>query len=140
MLSFVERPEDVEEVLAALPGAELVLKIESRRGLSLARRQGAVLGRLMAARGDLYVEVVEPHRILGAVRAIIEADPKAIAASRIFTSLARDPVPDCAQISDVAFLLGLGYRTFLLGDEVCLRRDSVIAALNLLGAVAREMP
>jgi pyruvate kinase len=140
MLSFVETPEDVEEARAALPGAEVVLKIESRRGLSFARRHGAALGRLMAARGDLYVEVLEPHRIVGALRAIIEADPGAIAASRIFTSLARGPVPESADISDVAFLLGLGYRTFLLGDEVCLRRDSVIAALNLLGAVAREMP
>ena len=139
MLSFVECPEDVEEALAALPDAELVLKIESRRGLAFARRHGSALGRLMAARGDLYVEVIEPHRIVGAVRAIIEADPTAIAASRILPSLARHPVPECAEISDCAFLLGLGYRTFLLGDEVCLRRDSVIAALNLLQAVAREM-
>lgn len=140
MLSFVERPEDVEEVRAALPDAEVILKIESRRGLDFARRHGATLGRLMAARGDLFVEVLEPHRIVGAVRAIVGADPTAIAASRVLASLARHPVPECAEISDVAFLLGLGYRTFLLGDEVCLRRDSVIAALNLLEAVAREMP
>jgi pyruvate kinase len=140
MLSFVERPEDVEELRAALPGAEVVLKIESRRGLSFARRHGAALGRLMAARGDLYVEVLEPHRVVGAVRAIVEADPEAIVASRVFPSLARHPVPECADISDVAFLLGLGYRTFMLGDEVCLRRESVIAALNLLQAVAGELP
>lgn len=140
MLSFVERPEDVEELRAAVPDPELILKIESRAGLAFARRHGAGLGRLMAARGDLYVEVLEPHRIVGAVRAIIAADPTAVAASRVLTSLARHPVPECADISDVAFLLELGYRTFLLGDEVCLRRDSVIAALNLLQAVAREMP
>ena len=94
----------------------------------------------MAARGDLYVEVLEPHRVVGAVRAIVEADPEAIVASRVFASLARHPVPECGDVSDVAFLLGLGYRTFMLGDEVCLRRDSVIAALNLLDAMAREMP
>jgi len=35
--------------------------------------------------------------------------------------------------------MALGYRTFLLGDDVCLRRDSVLAALNFLGAVAGEM-
>ena len=86
------------------------------------------------------MEVLEPHRIVGAVRAIVEADSTAIAASRVLASLSRHPVPECAEISDVAFLLGLGYRTFLLGDEVCLGRDSVIAALNVLGAVAREMP
>lgn len=140
MLSFVEGPADVEELRTELPGAELMLKIESRRGLDFARGQGSRLGRLMAARGDLYVEVREPHRIVGAVRAILEADPEAVVASRIFPGLARHPVPEAPEIGDVAFLLGLGYRTFLLGDEVCLRRESVLAALNLLQAVARELP
>jgi hypothetical protein len=140
MLSYVERSEDVDELRQALPGVEAMLKIESSRGLSFARRHGSSLGRLMAARGDLYVEVREPHRVVGAVRAILEADPEAVVASRIFPGLARHPVPEAPEIGDVAFLLGLGYRSFLLGDEVCLRRDSVMAALNLLQAVAREMP
>jgi hypothetical protein len=140
LLSFVERPEDVAEVQALLPGAEVLCKIESGRGLAFARRHRGSLGRLVAGRGDLYVEVREPHRIVGAVREIIAADPEAIVASRLFPSLARDPVPEAADIGDAAFLLGLGYRTFLLGDDVCLRRDSVLAALNLLSAVAKEMP
>jgi pyruvate kinase len=139
MLSFVESPEDVDEVRSLLPGAEPVLKIESRRGLELARREGARHGRLMAARGDLYVEVLEPHRIVGALRDIVRADPEAIVASRLCCSLSRDPVPDSADVSDVAFLVSLGYRTFMLGDDVCQRRDTVLAALNLLGAVAGEM-
>jgi pyruvate kinase len=139
MLSFVESPADVDEVRAALPGAELLLKIESARGMDFVRKHGAALGRLMAARGDLYVEVGRPHRIAGAVREILAADPDAVVASRLFTSLARDPVPDAADIGDAAFLLASGCRTFLLGDEVCLRRDSVLAALNLLEALARDL-
>ncbi|MFL6196644.1 MAG: pyruvate kinase, partial [Thermoanaerobaculia bacterium] len=139
MLSFAERPEDAEEVRALLPGAELLLKVESRRGLAFARTHGASHGHLVAARGDLYVEIGKPHRIVGALRAVIAADPEAVAASRLFPSLARHPVPECAEIADAAFLLALGYRTFLLGDEVCLRRDSVMAALELLRAVAGEM-
>jgi pyruvate kinase len=139
MLSFVERPTDVAEVRELLPGAELVLKIESRRGLDFVRRYGPAHGRLMAARGDLYVEVLEPHRVVGALRDVVAADPAAIVASRLFGSLARDPVPDAADVSDAAFLMQLGYRTFMLGDEVCLKRDTVLAALNLLGAVAGEM-
>ncbi len=139
MLSFVEQTSDVDELQAALPGAERLLKIESRRGLAFARSHGARLGRLVAARGDLYVEVREPHRIVGALRAVLDADPQAIVASRLFTGLAQHPVPTCADIGDAAFLMGLGYRTFLLGDEVCLRRDSVFGALNLLAAVAREL-
>lgn len=142
MLSYAERPEDVEEVRSLLPDAEVVLKIESRRGLAFARQHGGNLrglGRLMAARGDLYVEVLEPHRIVGALRSVIEADPAAIVGSRLFPSLSRYPVPEAADITDAAFLMALGYRTFLLGDEVCLRRDSVMEALNLLAAVAGEM-
>lgn len=139
MLSYTERPEDVEEVRSLLSDAEMVLKIESRRGLAFAREHGSRLGRLMAARGDLYVEVLEPHRIVGALRSVIEADPGAIVGSRLFPSLARYPVPEAADITDAAFLMALGYRTFLLGDEVCLRRDSVMEALNLLAALAGEM-
>jgi len=139
MLSFAEREEDAEEVRRLLPGVEMWLKIESRSGLAFARAHGASLGHLVAARGDLFVEVGKPHRIVGALRDILAADPEAIVGSRIFPSLAYHPVPECPEIGDVAFLLSLGYRTFVLGDEVCLRRDSVIAALNLLQAVAGEM-
>lgn len=140
MLSYVESPSDGEEVRRLLPGAEVMLKIETQRGLAFARRHGASLGRLVAARGDLYVEVLRPHRIVGALRDIVIADPEAVVASRIFESLARDAVPESADIGDVAFLLALGYRTFLLGDAVCLQRDSVLEALNLLEAVAGEFP
>ncbi len=138
MLSYVESLADVEEVRQLLPDAELMLKIETRRGLDFAREHGSSLGRLIAARGDLYVEVLRPHRIVGALRTIVQADPDAVAASRIFDSLAHHPVPLSADIGDVAFLLSLGYRTFLLGDAVCLRRDSVLEALSLLDAVAGE--
>ena len=139
MLSFVEGPQDADEVRALLPGARVVQKIESRRGLAHARRTGATHGRLMAARGDLYVEVVQPHKVLAAVRDVVRADPDAIVASRVLSSLAWSDVPDSADLSDVAWLYGLGYRTFMLGDHVCLRRESVRAALNLLQALAGEL-
>ena len=42
-------------------------------------------------------------------------------------------------MGDAGLLLALGYRTFLLGDEVCLVRDGVLAALDLLAACATEM-
>jgi len=150
MLSFVEQHGDLSEIRELLPGAQIVCKIESKKGLDWVRDGFADATaaaadspppRLMAARGDLYVEVYYPHNILGALRRILAADRQAIAASRIFSSLSRGPnaVPDCADISDVAFLITQGYRTLMLGDEVCLRKDSVLAALNLLDAVASEL-
>ena len=36
------------------------------------------------------------------------------------------------------YLLEIGYRTFMLGDVVCLRRETVLEALNVLQAIARE--
>jgi pyruvate kinase len=138
MLSYVEHPSDVEEVQTLLPGAEVMLKIETQRGLDFARRCGDSQGQLMAARGDLYVEVLRPHRMVTALRQIITADPQAVVASRIFDSLAHHPVPESADIGDAAFLLSLGYRTFLFGDIVCLQRDTIMEALNLLEAVAGE--
>jgi hypothetical protein len=140
MLSYVEHPSDVEEVESLLPGAEVMLKIESQRGLDYAREHGASQGRLMAARGDLYIEVLRPHRIISAVREIIEADPQAVVASRILDSMAHHPIPECADIGDVAFLLSLGYRTFLIGDIVCFRREALLETLNLLQAIAEQFP
>jgi hypothetical protein len=135
MLSYVERESDVRELEALLPGAEIVLKIETLRGVAFAQAHRASLGRLMAARGDLYVEVLEPHRVIDAVERIVRADPEAIVASRILGSLAKHPVPECADIGDVAWLRSLGVQTLMLGDDVCMRRDSVMAALNLLAAL-----
>lgn len=137
MLSFVESPGDVAEVREILPDANVVLKIESRPGLGFVARHGATHGRLMAARGDLYVEVVQPHRIIAAMREIVRADPHAIVASRILSSLAVDPVPLASDIGDVAFCLEIGYRTFLFGDEVCQRRDTILPALNLFSEIAQ---
>jgi hypothetical protein len=140
MLSFVESTADADEVAALLPGAEIVLKIESVKGLNYIRDHQAEQGRLMAARGDLYVELPHPYRMVSALRQIVQADPQAFVASRIFDSLVYTPTPVCADISDVAFLISLGYNTFMLGDAQCLRKDTVLAALDLLQAVAAEMP
>ena len=93
MLSYVEGPEDIAVVRQILPDAEMILKIETQKGLDFARQHGSKFGQLMAARGDLYVEVIQPHRIIGALRTIIAADPKAGVASRIFDSLGFHPYP-----------------------------------------------
>ncbi len=138
MLSYVESPEDVEEVKRLLSEADVMLKIESQRGLAFAKKHGSKYGRLMAARGDLYVEVERPHKIISALKTIIAADKDAVVASRIFDSLAWQPVPVSADIGDAAFLLEIGYRTFMLGDHVCLKRDTVMEALNLLEEMGEE--
>lgn len=140
MLSFVEREDDVAALEALDPDARVVAKIESRRGLDYVRWVGARQARLMAARGDLFLELQRPHHLLGALRDVVRADPDAICASRILASLAWEDEPSAQDLTDVAYLLGLGYRTLMLGDEVCLRRDSVVSALNLLECLLRDAP
>jgi pyruvate kinase len=139
MLSFVEEDDDVAAVKALDPDANVVAKIESRRGLAYAKRNGASQGRLMAARGDLFLELSRPHHLIRALDTIVRADPDAIVASRIMGSLAWESEPAAQDITDAAYLITQGYRTLMLGDEVCLRRDSVIAALNVLQSVARDL-
>ena len=38
-------------------------------------------------------------------------------------------------IGDVDSLMRMGYRTLMLGDDICMRRESVMSALNLLYAM-----
>ena len=79
-----------------------------------------------------------PQNIILALKDIIKADPNAIVASRIFDTMAFEPVPTCAEISDVGYLLSLGFKSFMLGDAVCLRRDSLIETLNLIKILVRD--
>ena len=138
MLSFFEQPEDEKELFMLDPQAEPVYKIESASGLHYAKKFFSGKGRLMAGRGDLYVEVKKPHHIIEAMETIVQKDPKAIAASRILTSFSNRYMPNCQDISDVDSLVRMGYRTLMLGDEVCMKRESVLSALNLLEGMKEQ--
>lgn len=135
MLSFFEGPADLEELRRLLPAARVVAKIESQRGLAYVAGHPACEVRLMAARGDLFIELPRPHQIVAALRAILRCDADAIVASRLFSSLSTSLEPSCEDIGDVAHLLTLGYRTFLFGDDICQQRESILSALNLLRAI-----
>lgn len=41
-----------------------------------------------------------------------------------------DPIPSCADFSELAWLLDLGYRNFLLCDELCLKEELLATAIN----------
>lgn len=140
MLSFVEQPTDAKALYELDPAAHLAHKIESRRGIKYALKHWDGKGRLMSARGDLYVELAEekPHLIIKAMESLVQRDPGAIAASRILPSLAQGYMPSCTDLGDVDSLIRMGYKTLMLGDDVCQKRDSVMSALNLLGEMVQE--
>lgn len=140
-LSYVYSQRHVDEFRELIgKDAELILKIENNAGLKYVAEEYKPMPntRLMAARGDLFIEVDRPHHILAACRQIIEADPDAFVGSRMLLSMVKDPVPSCADLFELASLYQMGYRNFLLCDELCLKEDMLGAACNVFEAFRTE--
>ena len=137
MISFVEGASDCAEIKSIDPLAEIVEKIESMKGMEYVSCAWSG-NRLMAARGDLFMELPKPHMVISAVEKILAKDKDAIVASRLFPSLAESYEPSCQDIGDVDNLLRIGYKTFMLGDDLCMNRNSLVSALNLFEAMAER--
>lgn len=136
-LSYVQCQRDVDE-FRELVGrdSQIFLKIEDNKGLAYVANEFKKEDNLtlVAARGDLYVEVNQPHDILAAQRLIIEKDPKACAGSRLLLSLVREEVPSCADLSELAWLYDIGYRSMMLCDELCLKGELLGKAVTAFDA------
>ena len=133
-LSYVETQREVDEFLELVgKDSEVLLKIETKKGLEYAVREFKKKDNLflVAARGDLYVEVDRPHEIVDAMRLLIKADPEAYVGSRLLLSIVDSPVPSCAGFSDLAWLCDIGYKNFLLCDEICLKDELLSVAVNV---------
>jgi pyruvate kinase len=135
-LSYVESDRDIDQLREMVGDAEIVAKIESRAGLEYVanRFKPADNLSLLAARGDLYVEVDKPHEILAATKMIAQKDPYAMAGSRIFLSLVRESIPECHDFTDIAWLYDIGYRRMMLCDEICLKGDLMARAVSAFTA------
>ncbi|QQG45222.1 MAG: hypothetical protein HYW89_04480 [Candidatus Sungiibacteriota bacterium] len=92
-LSYVEDQRDIDE-FQELIGRDTVvmLKIENRRGLNFVARGFRKSDNLIlvAARGDLFIELEWPHMIVDALRLIVGKDPEACVGSRILLSVVND--------------------------------------------------
>lgn len=117
MASFVETIDDLSEILNYLPKADIIAKIESLKGMKLVLENK--LPNLMAARDDLYIETGQNIDMLKHLKMIIENDKNAICASRIFTSLEKQKNIDFADYADLALMYDMGYRRFMLCDNIC---------------------
>ncbi len=142
-LSYVEEARDLDEFRELIgDDVEVRLKIESQRGLEFVqngwkKRDGYSL---VNARGDLYVELERPHEILAATKLIIEKDPEATVGSRILLSTFTNPVPSCADFSELAWLYDIGYRRVLLCDEMCLKEGPLATAVGAFEAFRDSYP
>ncbi len=136
MLSFVEGVEDVTEIESLDPEANVLAKIESRRGLDFVNSGYAKVRErvgLMAARDDLWIGLGRDKAdYLPALESIVRADPDAVVASRILTSLEQSDAVASQDLCDLWLMLRLGYRAFLLSDTLCFREESFRGAAALL--------
>ncbi len=120
-LSFVQRPEDVNEARILVNGrAALMSKIEKPAAVKCFEDILAVSDGIMVARGDLGVELpvqnVPPiqKRLVRRCRAV--AKP-VIVATQMLESMIQSPMPTRAEVSDVATAIYEGSDAIMLSAE-----------------------
>jgi len=121
MLSFVEWPQDIQDVKALDKDSNLVLKIESLPGLEFVARKYSDHRdcQLMAARDDLFINIGEnKFDAIKALELILEKDPQAICASHVFQSLDSVGYVSMTDISDMELVRRMGYKNFMFSDEI----------------------
>lgn len=120
-LSFVQRPEDVEEARNIVRGrASIMAKIEKPAALDQLGRIIEIADGLMVARGDLGVELPLEQvpglqkRITRAARA---AGKPVVIATQMLESMIQAPVPTRAEVTDVANAVYEGADAVMLSAE-----------------------
>jgi len=138
-LSFVKSQRDIDEFREYVGDSEIIAKIEDVDGLRYVASEFKPQPNLslMAARGDLYVEIDKPHQIMEALKLIIKKDPQAYVGSRILLSVIHEEVPSCADFLEMAWLYDQGYHKMMLCDELCLKENLLGRAINAFESFKR---
>lgn len=141
-LSFVRRPEDVEELRALLPGelpARIIAKIEHPSALEHIDAIISAADGIMVARGDLGVELppedVPVTQQLLVARARAHRKP-AIVATQMLESMIEHPQPTRAEVSDVSTAVFSGADAVMLSAETASGRHPV-EAVAMMDRIAR---
>ncbi len=141
-LSFVQRPEDVEEARVLAAGRAAILsKIEKPAAVKCFEAILAVSDGIMVARGDLGVELpvqnVPPiqKRLVHACR---KAGKPVIVATQMMESMIESPVPTRAEVSDVATAIYEGADAVMLSAESA-AGEYPVEAVQTMDAVAQEV-
>lgn len=143
MLSFYEGLKDIEmfrEQLKHPENVKIGMKIESHEGLRALDELESKIDddekfiskqnlTIVVARDDL-LENLEQDVILmlSALKNCLEIDKDAIVASQFFLGLEHTGSINAADISDIHLLHIMGYKNFMLSDEICLRHFSKVVS------------
>ncbi|TWC71321.1 pyruvate kinase [Herbaspirillum sp. SJZ099] len=120
-LSFVQRPEDVEEARNLIGGRAAVLsKLEKPAALDRLDEIVRASDAIMVARGDLGVEL-PPERVPGTQKRILRVcrqhGKPIVIATQMLESMITAPVPTRAEVSDVASAIYDGSDAVMLSAE-----------------------
>ncbi|MEO1014296.1 MAG: pyruvate kinase [Pseudomonadota bacterium] len=145
-LSFVQRPEDVEETKSLINGrASIVAKIEKPSAVEDLDAILALADGLMVARGDLGVEL-PPETVPGIQRRIVRACRAAgkpvIVATHMLESMVEATAPTRAEASDVSTAVHQGADAVMLSAETAVGRHpaTAVAIMDRIIAATEAEP
>ena len=142
-LSFVRRPEDIEQLRGLVKGAatKVVAKIEKATALDNLDKIVAASDAVMVARGDLGVELPFEQVPLVQKRLIGEANRQGkpvITATQMLESMVHNPRPTRAEASDVANAILDGTDAVMLSAETAVG-EYPVDAVRAMDRIIREM-
>ena len=137
-LSFVQRPEDVEEARRLIGGrAHVLVKVEKPAAVARIDDIVAAADAVMVARGDLGVEM-DPEDVPVAQKTIVrtsrDAGKPVIVATQMLESMVQAPAPTRAEVSDVATAVYDGADAVMLSAETA-AGDHPTAAVEIMDRV-----
>lgn len=141
-LSFVQRPEDVQQLRELVRGRAAILsKLEKPAAIDRLDAIVALSDAVMVARGDLGVEMPAeqvPRIQKQIVRACRQAGKPVVVATQMLESMVAAPVPTRAEASDVATAVYDGADAVMLSAESASGRYPR-EAVAVMDAIVREV-
>lgn len=135
-LSFVQRPEDVQEAREIIAGrASIMAKIEKPSAVHAIDEIIAISDGVMVARGDMGVEMPMeqvPVKQKKIIRHSRRAGIPAVVATQMLESMITSPVPTRAEVSDVANAVFDGADAIMLSAESAAGQypEEAVATMN----------
>jgi len=139
-LSFVRKPEDIEEAQALSKGVPVIAKIEKPEAVANLDAILDITDGVMVARGDLGVEMGPEMVPMIQKRIIREANRRGkvvITATQMLDSMIRNPRPTRAEAADVANAVLDGTDALMLSGETATGKYAV-ETVRMMNAIVCE--
>lgn len=138
-LSFAEKPEQVERVREELPGAFVISKIESKKGVENFEALLESSDGIMVARGDLGkaipLEKIPPLQKEFTQKALLQKK-FLITATEMLLSMTHNPEPTRAEVSDVANAVFDHSSGVMLSEETAIGKYPVETVIMMRKIIA----